>query len=246
MSSQRNEKSFLGLNFSPLENVEIVDQILHTKTSQGKSVHFINAFSISCTRKFSGLLNIYKSGLVLCDGRPLHRILNLRGIAVSHCRGMDFLRLSIVRSTMSNKHFFLGATLDVLKEIELRAGASNSNFVIVGKHSPPFEDNLESHVESWSAEISKSNATIVWVGLGTPKQDFIAHAIAQRLNVTTIAIGAAFDFYAGKKREAPRVIQTLSLEWLFRLLNEPRRLLYRYFIGNFVFIKFILSPSSWN
>jgi N-acetylglucosaminyldiphosphoundecaprenol N-acetyl-beta-D-mannosaminyltransferase len=84
--------------------------------------------------------------------------------------------------------------------------------------------------------IRASGADIVWVGLGTPKQDIEAERIATATNTTTVAIGAAFDFAAGTLREAPSWLSRAGLEWLFRLAMEPRRLWRRYLIGNLVFI----------
>lgn len=76
----------------------------------------------------------------------------------------------------------------------------------------------------------------MWVGLGTPKQDFVSTALAERLSVPCVGVGAAFDFAAGSVREAPLWIQNSGLEWLYRLASEPRRLWRRYVFGNVRFI----------
>jgi N-acetylglucosaminyldiphosphoundecaprenol N-acetyl-beta-D-mannosaminyltransferase len=85
--------------------------------------------------------------------------------------------------------------------------------------------------------IRASGATIVWVGLGTPKQDYEAQRIATSLPVVAVAIGAAFDFLAGTKAQAPLWVQRSGLEWAFRLASEPRRLGRRYVWGNSVFVR---------
>ena len=76
----------------------------------------------------------------------------------------------------------------------------------------------------------------MWVGLGTPLQDLFVDQFRDRLETTLVAIGAAFDFLAGTKRQAPRWAQDCGLEWAFRLANEPRRLWRRYLVGNALFI----------
>lgn len=80
-----------------------------------------------------------------------------------------------------------------------------------------------------------SSADIVWVGLGTPKQDFEVKRLAHA-GFTAAAVGAAFDFSAGTKREAPEWMTRVSLEWLYRFASEPARLWRRYLIGNIVFL----------
>ena len=85
--------------------------------------------------------------------------------------------------------------------------------------------------------IRASGATIVWVGLGTPKQDYEVQRLALSLPVVAVAVGAAFDFLAGTKAQAPVWVQRSGLEWAFRLASEPRRLGRRYVWGNSVFLR---------
>ena len=83
------------------------------------------------------------------------------------------------------------------------------------------------------ARLNASGAQVVWVGLGSPKQDLWMAEHRARLEAPVlIGVGAAFDFFAGSQKQAPRCMQRSGLEWLFRLLAEPRRLWRRYLIGN--------------
>ena len=84
--------------------------------------------------------------------------------------------------------------------------------------------------------LKESKAQVVWVGLGTPKQDFVVHEISKQMPITAIAVGAAFDYLAGTLAETPKVIQKIGFEWLYRLIKEPRRLWRRYLLGNIKFI----------
>ena len=86
------------------------------------------------------------------------------------------------------------------------------------------------------ARIHGAAAQVVWVGLGTPKQDVFVDRFRGRIGVPLVAVGAAFDFLAGTKRMAPRWMQQRGLEWLYRLASEPRRLWKRYLVGNTVFL----------
>ena len=108
---------------------------------------------------------------------------------------------------------------------------------IVGTHAPPFGPFDDGVIEALAARITSVAPQIVWVGLGTPKQDFVAARLVAATNVTCVAVGAAFDFLAGTKREAPGWVQWCGLEWLFRLMTEPRRLWRRYLLGNARFLR---------
>jgi N-acetylglucosaminyldiphosphoundecaprenol N-acetyl-beta-D-mannosaminyltransferase len=107
---------------------------------------------------------------------------------------------------------------------------------LVGAESPPFRDLTEVEQREQIARIHAAKANVVWLGLGTPKQDFEAARIARGAPVVAIGVGAAFDFVAGSLREAPRWMQRSGLEWLFRLVSEPRRLWRRYTAGSARFV----------
>ncbi len=107
---------------------------------------------------------------------------------------------------------------------------------IVGVDSPPFRPLTPDEEDALVDRVRSSGADIVWVGLGTPKQDQFVDEFRDRLGVTLVAVGAAFDFLAGTKREAPMWARTHGLEWAFRLLSEPGRLWKRYLLGNVSFL----------
>ena len=107
----------------------------------------------------------------------------------------------------------------------------NNEIKIVGACSPPLTDNMEELVSIAVQEIERTGPNVVWIGLGAPKQMFIASEIKKRLSgksLMIITVGAAFDFYAGEKKIASKAVSNLGLEWIFRILQEPSRLLPRY------------------
>ena len=85
--------------------------------------------------------------------------------------------------------------------------------------------------------IAQSGADVVWVGIGTPRQDWFCDTFARRVPATFVAVGAAFDFIAGEKKQAPSWMQEHGLEWAYRLITEPRRLASRYLIHNARYIR---------
>jgi len=113
---------------------------------------------------------------------------------------------------------------------------------VAGTLSPPFRALSAAEDEAIIAEINAAEPDYVWVGLGAPKQDLWVAAHRSRLHAPVLlAVGAAFDFHAGKRRRAPRWIQRSGTEWLFRLATEPRRLAGRYTRTNATFIRLVLE-----
>jgi N-acetylglucosaminyldiphosphoundecaprenol N-acetyl-beta-D-mannosaminyltransferase len=146
-------------------------------------------------------------------------------------------RLSDLRPPISEKkcvsHFFYGATDEVLAQLKTNLLKKFPSLQIAGMVSPPFRPLTEAEKEEMSELINASGADIVWCGLGTPKQDYWVAEFRPRLNAFAIlAVGAAFNFHAGEVRQSPRWMMRSGLEWLFRLLVEPKRLWRRYLIGN--------------
>jgi N-acetylglucosaminyldiphosphoundecaprenol N-acetyl-beta-D-mannosaminyltransferase len=107
---------------------------------------------------------------------------------------------------------------------------------IVGTYSPPFRALSDEEFADQDRMITESGAEIVWVGLGTPKQDVECKRMAASIPVTAVAVGAAFDFTAGTLETAPAWMRKAGIEWLHRLSSEPKRLWKRYLFGNTRFL----------
>jgi len=112
---------------------------------------------------------------------------------------------------------------------------------IVGMEAPPFRKLTPGEVDELVQRIELAKPDIVWVGVGTPRQDNFVALHAQRFGCTLVPVGAAFDFNSGTKRSAPKFIQRMGFEWLYRFAQEPRRLWRRYLIGIPVFIFGVLA-----
>lgn len=132
---------------------------------------------------------------------------------------------------------FYGSTTDVLQLLIQNIKNKFNNLSIAYSFSPPFSKDVE--IDDFVIdEIKKSGVRILFVGLGCPKQEIWMAKHSKKLNVVMLGVGAAFDFHAGTKPQAPVWVQRIGLEWLFRLLTEPRRLWKRYLYHNprFVFL----------
>jgi N-acetylglucosaminyldiphosphoundecaprenol N-acetyl-beta-D-mannosaminyltransferase len=127
---------------------------------------------------------------------------------------------------------FYGGAQDVLKELTAKLPRRFPGLKVVYSDSPPFRQLTPNEERRTLEDLDRSGARILFVGLGAPKQEWWMAAHKQKVNAVMLGVGAAFDFLAGKKRQAPRLVQRLGLEWLYRLAHEPRRLWRRYLYRN--------------
>ena len=156
----------------------------------------------------------------------------------------DFLKIS---EEKEYSHFFYGATENTLSELNKKVKNQIPNLKIVGFYSPPFKELSRQEEEGIINMINEANPDVVWVGLGCPKQQVWMYKHRNELKVPVmVGVGAAFDFLAGTKPQAPRWIRDNGFEWLFRLITEPKRLWKRYLIGGFIFIGlFFKGNTEW-
>ncbi len=242
MSIEKMYASFNGIKIS-LKNFDtIVDEILNNKIQS--HLHLAAASTITEASHDLQLQEILNHGITLCDSNPLSKWLKFKGQSVQQIRGTDLLRGILAKSGAQNKHFFLGGTSKTMKTLIEKIEVEYPSAYISGFFSPPFGEPSDEEVTQWGLMVKQSGANILWIGLGSPKQDFVAHHISKGTVTTVIAVGAAFDFLAGSVREAPRFIQVIGFEWFFRFLSEPRRLWRRYTFGNWKFIMLMINDLT--
>ncbi len=201
-------------------------------------VHFVNAYSIALADgdpRYAALLN---DGVCFTDGVPVAWVgRRAYGIAGEHwprVYGPDVMEAVLARPL---RHYLLGGTEETLAALQVEIAKRWPQAQIVGAYSPPFRALTEGEQAEQDAAIVASGADVVWVGLGTPKQDWEAARVVASTGLMTLAVGAAFDFIAGTKPQAPVWMQRSGTEWAFRLATEPRRLAKRYFWGNPRFLR---------
>jgi N-acetylglucosaminyldiphosphoundecaprenol N-acetyl-beta-D-mannosaminyltransferase len=132
--------------------------------------------------------------------------------------------------------YFFGSTHETLALLAERLNAAFPELVVAGFEAPPFRPMTPAEDAEAVARINASGAGLVFVGLGCPKQEFWMHAHRGRINAVMLGVGAAFDFHAGTVQRAPLWMQQNGLEWLHRLVSEPRRLWRRYLVTNTLFV----------
>jgi N-acetylglucosaminyldiphosphoundecaprenol N-acetyl-beta-D-mannosaminyltransferase len=178
------------------------------------------------------LAAVLGADLTVPDGQPLVWALNMLGNKLTdRVYGPDLMDRACERAARTGLRFYLyggrnqGALAQLARNLRLR----HPGLRIVGGYVPPFRDLTPDEEEAVAADIRRSGADVVWVGIGVPKQEKWMARMRPRVDAPVlVGVGAAFDFHAGLVAQAPARMQRLGLEWLFRLVQEPRRLWRRY------------------
>lgn len=215
----------------------------------GIGVRLVNAFTIVSAHDDDRYLQLVRtSGVSLPDGTPVMLALRYVGghRAAGRVRGPSFFVESLRRGAGTGvREFFLGTTDETLQQLQTVVQRNWPQIVVAGRWAPPFTRTVDdAFIRQCREHIESSRPDRIWVALGTPKQDYLAERLSAELGVPCIAVGAAFDFLAGTKREAPKVLQRLGIEWIFRFGSEPRRLWRRYLIGNVAFLRILVRERG--
>ncbi|MFD0527458.1 WecB/TagA/CpsF family glycosyltransferase [Kitasatospora arboriphila] len=212
----------------------------------GSDVHLCNAYTLALADTDTVLHGLLRNAaLNLPDGqgvvwanRLVHRGCDLPAQRVY---GPDlFLGVLDADQASGVRHYLLGGTPQALAALQAEIARRFPGALVVGAESPPFRRLTEQERAAQRERITASRAQVVWLGLGTPKQDREAARLAAELPVVLVAVGAAFDFVSGSKPQAPPWMQNHGLEWLFRLCSEPRRLWRRVLWGH---PRFVLAAA---
>jgi N-acetylglucosaminyldiphosphoundecaprenol N-acetyl-beta-D-mannosaminyltransferase len=185
------------------------------------------------------------AALVTPDGMPLVWTLRRNGFPQQTRVYGPELTLRLLESAAENgiPVGFLGSTPETLELLVKNARRRFPTMRIDYVFSPPFRPVSKDEDELIVKEINDSGVGILLVGLGCPKQEKWMAAHAGKVNAVMVGVGAAFDFIAGTKRQSPKWMQSLGLEWLFRLSQEPARLWWRYLYHNPRFVFLVMLPA---
>jgi N-acetylglucosaminyldiphosphoundecaprenol N-acetyl-beta-D-mannosaminyltransferase len=220
----------------------------------GDTMHQILAWGAACESRYICICNVHSvvtatrdpefkkalsgADLTTSDGAPIAWALRQLGFpAQERIAGPDLMWRYLREAERVGQTIFLyGSTNDTLVKLRSSIARDFPGVRLVGMKSPPFHSASPAEDESEVAEINRSGANVVFVGLGCPKQEKWMAAHLGKVNALMIGVGAAFDYHAGKLNRAPLWMQRYGLEWLHRLGSEPRRLMGRYLVTNTLFI----------
>lgn len=216
----------------------VLDRLI---SKEGGYVTFCNvhlAVTAHTDQKLRDIIN--HSFMAMPDGKPLSLTAKLRGLKdVDRVAGPDFMP-HLLKNTHGLRHFFYGATAKTLSQLDAKIRQINPEAAIAGTYAPPFREIGARESEHVLQMIRATRPDIIWVGLGAPKQEYWMADHWQELRPALLmGVGAAFDFYAEVISRAPRWMHRLSLEWLYRFSQEPKRLAKRYSVTNSLFIFYI-------
>ena len=238
--------SLLGVNVSRVNPVLAVQQICEWVGQKQRTYVCVApvATLVDARRNPLYAAVVNAAGMVTPDGMPVVWLARAHGCKdIERTYGPDLL-LEVCNhgQELGLRHFFYGGTEDTLRKLQQKLLGTYPQILVVGHYAPPFHAQVVQEDAQVIDRINNSAADIVWVGLGSPKQDFWMQLHRPLLNAPVIVgTGAAFDFCSGVKPQAPRWMRPLGLEWFFRLCCEPGRLWKRYLIGNSLFLIYLIK-----
>ncbi len=178
-----------------------------------------------------------EAALALPDGGPIAFLCKRRGFPdAERVTGPDLMgEIFKCSKKYGYKHYFYGSKPETLKALEQKL-KDQYQLNIAGMYAPPFREMTEEEDEEAVDRINRAQADFVWVALGAPKQERWMYMHQGRVHGLMIGIGAGADYFAGNIKRAPMWMQKSSLEWLYRLFQEPKRLFKRYLVTNTKFL----------
>lgn len=234
----------LGSKISSFESYDEVYNAIKGYQDQPSYITVNNVHTITVGINNPYYLDIINDSLyALPDGRPLSLYSKLYG--QNKCIrifGPTLFEKIIEWGQKDNlKHFFFGSSSYILTKLIHNISMKFPSAIITGYYSPPYKSRFNEKENKQFIEImNKCGADIIWIGLGAPKQELWMYENYKKLDKgIMIGIGAGFDYLAGNIKHAPEWMKSASLEWLYRLIQEPRRLWKRYLITNSLFIWYI-------
>ncbi len=234
----------LGVKVSAINMLDACETVQKAITQDNKIYVCVCPVStvIECVRNNEVLSSVNSADMATPDGMPVVWWGKLLGYKnTGRVYGPDLLlKICALSQEKGYKNYFYGSSPEVIDKLKVELKRSFPELVISGAYSPPFRELSKEEDELNIQLINSSNSDILWVGLGSPKQDLWMNRHRGKLKVPVmIGVGAAFDFASKTKKQAPRWMRNSGLEWLFRLITEPKRLWKRYLFGNSLFLLLI-------
>lgn len=235
--------NILGVVIDPLTKKETLEKVDEYYIQQKKSLHLmgVNADKINLCQTDSELMRIVNEcEIINADGASVVLAGKYLGLDIpERVAGIDLMQDLLKLSEIKQYPvYFLGAKQEILDKMLQNFKTSYPNLIVSGAKNGYFSDN---DLPAIMEDIKVASPAIVFVGITSPKKEYIVdNFLKNGLNSVFMGVGGSFDVLSGAIPRAPLWMQKANLEWLFRVMNEPKRLFKRYFIGNITFIKSIL------
>ncbi|MFC1459326.1 WecB/TagA/CpsF family glycosyltransferase [Microvirga arabica] len=238
-------QNVLGTDVDVLSWSDAVERIFSwAATRESRAVCICNVHNIITARQILAHGERLRSAdMVTPDGAPIAWFMRKMGhLSQERIAGPDLMMKCCERAAETGEGIFLyGGTDKTLKHLKSALLHKFPELKIIGAVSPPFRELTRDEDAAIVELINSSGASIVWVGLGCPKQEAWMHAHKGQIKAVMVGVGAAFDFHAGLTKRAPVWMQKNGWEWLYRLLQDPRRLAKRYLTTNTIFLAAVMG-----
>lgn len=222
------------------ETVAYIEE--HIDELRGKYICVSNVHTTVTGYEEADYRNIQNTAaLALPDGKPLSLYSKKHGFPeAERVTGPDLMGELFSRDN-GLRHYFYGGKEETIQVLSEKLPGEYPSLRIAGMVSPPFRPLTEEEDARELQKMNDAKADIIWIGLGAPKQERYMYEHRGKVNGVMIGVGAGFDYYAGTIKRAPMWMQKLSLEWLYRLMQDPKRLFRRYFATNFKFLRLTMG-----
>ena len=233
----------LGVNIAVTNMAQTVQYIENNlEKLRGKYICVSNVHTTIMAHDNPAYRNVQNSAAIaLPDGKPLSVVSRKRGYTeAERVTGPDLMGELFAREN-GLKHFFYGDKEETLQILQQKLKEKYPDIPIAGMISPPFRSLSQEEEKAYIQQINDSGADIIWIGLGAPKQENWMYEHQGMFQGVMIGVGAGFSYHAGLIKRAPEWMQKMSLEWFYRLMQDPVRLFKRYFTTN---LKFMLLEAK--
>jgi len=245
-----SKERILSINVSRGKHAEFVDSILDLGRKRKSSYVCVANVHMLVEAHWSGDFQrvVNQADVVTPDGMPLAKSFKvLHNIEQDRVDGMSLLPLLLQKAIDEDMAvYFYGSSRKIIEQTGNFIRKNYPLLRVVGIYSPPFRYLTEAEEEAVIDNIAQSGANIVFVALGCPKQEQWMAEMRGRIPSVMVGIGGALPVLIGLQKRAPQWMQKNSLEWLYRLVQEPRRLFKRYFITNTTFLYLLFKEKAFN
>lgn len=232
--------NILGVNIAAINMEWLLDYTQkNIKQLSGNYMCVSNVHTTITAYDDPGYMEVQNGGIMAVpDGGPLSTLGRKRGFDnMRRTTGPSYMEEIFKISVQKGyRHFFYGSTEETLNKMKQELTDKYLGIQIVGMYSPPFRELTEQEDKKIINMINENAPDFVWVGLGAPKQEKWMNKHKGKIKGLMVGVGAGFDYFAGNISRAPQWMQKLNLEWLYRMVQDPKRLLRRYLYTNTKFL----------
>ena len=232
--------NIIGVNIAAINMDWLVDYLeKNISEIKGDYICVSNVHTTVTSYENAAYCAIQNGGLMaIPDGGPLSTVGQKRGHKnMERTTGPSLMgEIFEISANKKYRHFFYGSTEETLQLLYQKLTRRYPGIQIVGMYSPPFRTITKEENDLIIKKINETKPDFVWVGLGAPKQERWMAAHQGKINGLMIGVGAGFDYYADNIKRAPMWMQRHNLEWVYRLVQDPKRLFKRYWSTNTKFI----------